>query len=67
MKKVFIGIGIFILALFITFMTFEMMSWYHFGDNPTKVVLVRLIVFLIVVIVVLTGLALIINKYKKNR
>lgn len=34
-----------ILAIIVTLFTFESLSWYHFGDVPTKVVLFRLIIF----------------------
>ena len=45
MKKLFINIGSVLISLTITFFTFECLSWYHFGDIPTKVVLIRLIAF----------------------
>lgn len=65
MKKVLSGLGICILSLIITFVTFELMSWYHFGDIPTKVVTLRLIVFFILVIALLTGIVILVNKKKK--
>ena len=43
MKKLLIILGTIILSLIVTFIIFEMMSWYHFGDVPTKLVLIRLI------------------------
>lgn len=30
-----------ILAFLVTGVLFEIMSWYHFGDIPTKIVLIR--------------------------
>lgn len=43
MKKwIWYVVGI-IISLIITFILFELMSWYHFGDIPTRVVTVRLI------------------------
>lgn len=65
MKKVLSGLGICILSLIITFVTFKLMSWYHFGDIPTKVVALRLIVFFILVIALLTGIVILVNKKKK--
>lgn len=66
MKKVLIGIIICILSLIITFITFENLSWYHFGDIPTRVVLFRLIIFFIIVVVIITGIILVINKLRKK-
>ena len=49
MKKNILYFIAVVLSLLITFVFFELMSWYHFGDIPTKVVLVRLIAFFLVV------------------
>lgn len=65
MKKALITIGIVILSLLITFITFEALSWYHFGDIPTQVVLIRLIIFFIIVWAVLCGLIILIKNLKK--
>lgn len=43
MKKIIICS---IISLVITFIFFELMSWYHFSDIPTLIVLIRLIIFL---------------------
>ncbi len=51
-------------SLLITFVFFELMSWYHFGDVPTKVVLVRLIAFFLVVAGLLISIVAFINKKK---
>ena len=51
-------------SLLITFVFFELMSWYHFGDIPTKVVLVRLIAFFLVVAGLLISIVAFINKKK---
>lgn len=64
MKKVLIVIGVLILALIITFTFFEAMSWYHFGDIPTPVVLWRLIIFFAILTVVLFGILILIKKNK---
>ena len=53
-----------VLSLLITFVFFELMSWYHFGDIPTKVVLVRLIAFFLVVAGLLISIVAFINKKK---
>lgn len=45
MKKVVMILINLLVSALITFMFFEAMSWYHFGDIPTKVVLIRLIAF----------------------
>lgn len=44
MKNVVIGIICCILSLIITFVLFEMLSWYHFGDIPTKIVIIRFVI-----------------------
>ncbi len=38
-----------IISLIITFFSFEMLSWYHFGDIPTISVFIRLIIGFIVI------------------
>ena len=65
MKKILIGIGIVLLSLLITFIIFDSMSWYNFGDVPTKIVLIRLIIFFVIIVVILTGIVALINKLKK--
>ena len=64
MKKNILYFIAVVLSLLITFVFFELMSWYHFGDIPTKVVLVRLIVFFLVVAVLLISIVAFINKKK---
>lgn len=66
MKKVIVALGIVSLSLLITFVTFETMSWYHFGDMPTKIVLLRLVVFFVVMVAILTGIVLLVNKLKSK-
>lgn len=44
MKKIVLILGCIILSSILTFTIFEMMSWYHFGDIPTKIVTIRLII-----------------------
>lgn len=66
MKNILTGIIICILSLIITFITFENLSWYHFGDIPTRVVLFRLIIFFIIVVAIITGIILVINKLRKK-
>ena len=65
MKKFVAYLGTIIISLIVTFVTFETLSWYHFGDIPTTVVSVRLIIFFCVIecLFILT-LSLII-KFKK--
>ena len=64
MKKNILYFIAVVLSLLITFVLFELMSWYHFGDIPTKVVLVRLIAFFLVVAVLLISIVAFINKKK---
>ncbi|MCI7702165.1 MAG: hypothetical protein MSS28_03625 [Tenericutes bacterium] len=64
MKKNILYFIAVVLSLLITFVFFELMSWYHFGDIPTKVVLVRLIVFFLVVAGLLISIVAFINKKK---
>lgn len=65
MKKILIGIGLIVFSLLITFVFFEQMSWYHFGDTPTNVVLVRLIIGFLFVLIVLSGILFLIKRRKK--
>ncbi len=65
MKKFLIGVGIVVLSLLITFVTFTSMSWYNFGDIPSKVVLIRLIIFFVIIVSILSGIFWLINKLKK--
>ena len=64
MKKNILYFIAVVLSLLITFVFFELMSWYHFGDIPTKVVLVRLIAFFLVVAGLLISIVEFINKKK---
>ena len=64
MKKNILYFIAVVLSLLITFVFFELMSWYHFGDIPTKVVLVRLIAFFLVVAGLLISIVASINKKK---
>ena len=64
MKKNILYFIAVVLSLLITFVFFELMSWYHFGDIPTKVVLVRLIAFFLVVAGLLVSIVAFINKKK---
>ena len=48
MKKTLLVLVTLIISAIITFVLFEAMSWYHFGDIPTRVVLIRLIAFYLV-------------------
>ena len=64
MKKVFVFLMVILVSLLITFFVFENLSWYHFGDIPTKVVLVRLIAFFLVVAGLLISIVAFINKKK---
>ena len=64
MKKNILYFIAVVLSLLITFVFFELMSWYHFGDIPTKVVLVRLIAFFLVVAGSLISIVAFINKKK---
>lgn len=65
MKKFLIGVSIVVLSLLITFITFDSMSWYNFGDTLTKVVIIRFIIFFVIMVVILTGILLLVNKLKK--
>ncbi len=63
MKKVVLCLGTIILSLIVTFVTFETLSWYHFGDVPTTVVCVRLIIcFCIIECLLILTVALIKKK-----
>lgn len=66
MKKNILYFIAVVLSLLITFVFFELMSWYHFGDIPTKVVLVRLIAFFLIVAGLLISIVAFINKKKSK-
>lgn len=53
------------LSLIITFITFDSLSWYNFGDIPTKVVAFRLILFFAVTAVILAITTLIFKRMEK--
>ena len=67
-KKILIFVFIIVLSLAFTFILFEQLSWYHFGDIPTKVVLYRLILFFIIIniVILLINWAIISNKKTKK-
>ena len=67
-KKILIFVFIIVLSLAFTFILFEQLSWYHFGDIPTKVVLYRLILFFIIIniFILLIYWAIISNKKTKK-
>lgn len=66
MKKPLMRLSIILVSLLITFITFETMSWYHFGDIPTQIVLIRLILFFVLIVVILIGIIFIIRKLNKK-
>lgn len=65
MKKFFVNIGSVLISLAITLFVFENLSWYHFGDIPTTVVSVRLIIFFCVIECLFILTLSLIRKYKK--
>ena len=65
MKKTFIILTIIILSLLITFFVFDIMSWYSFSTFPTKIVLIRMIIFFTIVVIALMGIIFLIRKYGK--
>ncbi|MDD2495195.1 MAG: hypothetical protein GX682_00735 [Clostridiaceae bacterium] len=64
MKKSIMYFIAVIVSVIVTLVFFELMSWYHFGDIPTKVVLVRLIAFFCIVSGMLISIVALINKKK---
>lgn len=67
MKKIvkyFIAV---IMSAILTLIFFELMSWYHFGDIPTRVVLVRLIIFFLSIAGILISIVECINKKKVKK
>lgn len=65
MKKFVTLLGTIIISLIVTFVTFETLSWYHFGDIPTTVVSVRLIIFFCVIECLFILTLSLIRKFKK--
>ena len=66
MKRIIMIISALLISAIITFVFFEAMSWYHFGDIPTKVVLIRLIAFFCVLSGILISVVALITKKNKN-
>ena len=64
-KKILIFLFIIVLSLAFTFILFEQLSWYHFGDIPTKVVLYRLILFFLILNVFILGIYWVIIRNRK--
>lgn len=62
MKKVLKAIAFIVVALLITFIVFQNLSWYNFGDIPTKRVKLRLFIFFLLVLFTLICLSFIIKK-----
>lgn len=65
MKKAITVLVILLVSALITFVFFEAMSWYHFGDIPTKTVLIRLIAFFCVIAGLLIGITALVIRKKK--
>lgn len=66
-KKVMAALGIVLGSLLVTFVTFEAMSWYHFGDFPTQVVFLRLVAFFVVLVAILTGIVFSVKKLRRAK
>ncbi len=66
MKKFVAYLGTIIISLIVTFVTFETLSWYHFGDIPTTVVSVRLIIFFCVIECLFISIFALIKKHKNK-
>ena len=64
-KNILISIFIIILSLVFTFILFDQLSWYHFGDDPTRVVLYRLISFFLTLTTVTLGIYWVIIRNKQ--
>lgn len=64
-KKTLLVIGIMVLSLLITFLLFEIMSWYDFGSPITRVVLFRIIICFVIIFIILLGLMLLVKKNKE--
>ena len=62
MKKVFVFLMVILVSLLITFFVFENLSWYHFGDIPTTVVRIRLILFFIFMVFILFTIIYVLKK-----
>lgn len=45
MKKSIMVLISFVISIMITIVTFEAMSWYHFGDDITRIVLIRMLAY----------------------
>ena len=65
MKKAFIILTVIILSLLITFFVLDIMSWYSFSTFPTKIVLIRMIIFFTIVVIILMRVIHLIGKYRK--
>ena len=66
MRKKICSIGIFVISLFATFIIFELMNWYHFGDTFTKAVLFRFFLFYCFLTLVIMALTVLKNVGQKK-
>ena len=68
-KKFFVFLITIVLSLIMTFVFFEQLSWYHFGDTPTDSVLYRLIIFFIIIAMAIFSVIYLLTKIgqRKNR
>lgn len=67
MRKILTILIPLLVSVLITFVFFEAMSWYHFGDIPTKVVLIRLIAFFCILSGILISIVILITKKRKRK
>lgn len=65
MKKFLIYVGTVILSIAVVLFIFDMLSWYHFGDIPTRVVLIRMIICFCAIEGLLNCIIAFINKRKR--
>lgn len=66
MKKALIILLDAVVCALLTFVLFETMSWNHFGDIPTKTVLIRLIAFYCVLLGISISIIALLTKNKSN-
>ena len=67
MKKIGVILIDLLICAFITFVFFEAMSWYHFGDVPTRIVLIRLIGFFCILCGISISIIVFIIKKRKTK
>ncbi len=66
MKRTHKGILSCVVSLILTFLVFHFCSWYNFGDIPTPLVAIRLVIFWLMLSIIVFEIFLFFSKNKKE-